>query len=82
MIAQDIIDSLKFEEGFSAHVYRDILGHASIGYGRCIEDGIGLGLLIANAHLGLPIPGDASGIADIVISLGTAAGVWGFANEA
>ena len=51
-------------------------------YRKLLVAVIGLGLLIANEHLGLPIPGDASGIADIVISLGTAAGVWGLSNEA
>ena len=51
MIAQDIIDSLKFEEGFSAHYYRDILGHASIGYGRCIADGVGLGITKNEAEI-------------------------------
>ena len=51
-------------------------------YRKLLVAVIGLGLLIANEHLGLPIPGDASVIAAIVISLGTAAGVWGFANQA
>ena len=35
---------LKEEEGFRSHVYKDHLGYATIGYGRCIEEGIGLGL--------------------------------------
>ena len=51
-------------------------------YRKLIVAVVGLGLLIANDYLGLPIPGDASGITDVVISLGTAAGVWGFSNEA
>ena len=49
-------------------------------YRKLIVAVIGLVLLIANDHLGLPIPGDATILADTVISLGTAVGVWGVSN--
>ena len=39
-----LADMLKKEEGFRSHVYSDHLGYKTIGYGRCIEEGIGLGL--------------------------------------
>ncbi len=35
---------LKKEEGFRSHVYQDHLGYSTIGYGRCIEEGVGLGV--------------------------------------
>ena len=39
-----LADMLKVEEGFRSHVYNDHLGYKTIGYGRCIESGVGLGI--------------------------------------
>jgi len=39
-----IVASLKQEEGYRPHVYRDHLGYATIGIGRCVEPGRGLGI--------------------------------------
>ena len=39
-----IVAELKIEEGFRSHGYRDSEGNLSLGYGRCIEPGVGLGL--------------------------------------
>lgn len=40
----ELADMLKHEEGFRSHVYEDHLGYKTIGYGRCIEENIGLGI--------------------------------------
>lgn len=40
----ELADMLKREEGFRSHAYEDHLGYATIGYGRCIEEDVGLGL--------------------------------------
>ena len=39
-----IIETLKSEEGFRSHAYRDSLGNLTIAHGRCIQDGVGLGV--------------------------------------
>lgn len=37
-----ILDSLKLEEGFRSYVYKDHLGHDTIGYGRLVTEGHGI----------------------------------------
>lgn len=32
-----VIDLLKSDEGFCAHVYKDTRGHLTVGYGRCLD---------------------------------------------
>jgi len=39
-----IVAELRIEEGFRSHGYRDSEGNLTIGHGRCIEPGVGLGL--------------------------------------
>jgi lysozyme len=40
----EIVEALEVQEGFRAHGYRDTLDNLTIGFGRCIEPGVGLGL--------------------------------------
>jgi len=35
---------LKRHEGVKTYAYRDHLGHITVGVGRCLEEGVGLGL--------------------------------------
>ena len=46
-----ILESLKSEEGFKAHAYQDHLGWITVGFGRCIHPGVGLGITKAEAEL-------------------------------
>lgn len=46
-----IVDSLKREEGFRAYVYADHLGYHTIGYGRCVQEGQGLGITEEEAEI-------------------------------
>ena len=39
-----IIEMLRLHEGVKTHVYSDHLGYETIGVGRCIKEGVGLGL--------------------------------------
>ena len=39
-----IVEVLKTEEGFRSHGYRDSENNLSLGYGRCIEPSVGLGI--------------------------------------
>jgi len=41
---QDLIEQLKRHEGVKTHAYKDHLGYITVGVGRCLEDGIGVGL--------------------------------------
>ena len=41
---QRLIDTLKRHEGVKYYVYKDHLGYETIGVGRCIKQGVGLGL--------------------------------------
>ena len=41
---QDLIEQLKRHEGVKTHAYKDHLGYVTVGVGRCLEDGIGVGL--------------------------------------
>lgn len=38
-VSQDGIDFIKRHEGFSATLYRDVAGYATIGYGHCLKHG-------------------------------------------
>ena len=49
-------------------------------YRKLIVAVVGLALLLANEHLGLNLPGTAEGITTMVVSAGTAFGVWGVSN--
>ena len=49
-IMADIQASLKREEGFRKFAYKDSLGLLTIGVGRCIEEGHGLGISEAEAE--------------------------------
>jgi len=40
MITQALINSIKEEEGFSSHVYKDTLGVLTIGFGTNLKEGI------------------------------------------
>jgi lysozyme len=44
VLFDEIVEALEVEEGFRAHAYRDTLDNLTIGYGRCIQQGVGLGL--------------------------------------
>ena len=39
-----LIETLKRHEGVKYYVYKDHLGYETIGVGRCIKRGVGLGL--------------------------------------
>ena len=41
---QDLIEQLKRHEGVKTHAYKDHLGYITVGVGRCLEEGIGVGL--------------------------------------
>jgi lysozyme len=45
-----IVASLRREEGFSSHAYKDHLGYVTVGVGRCIEEGVGIGLSLEEAE--------------------------------
>ena len=40
----EIVDALEVEEGYRAFGYRDSMENLTIGFGRCIQQGVGLGL--------------------------------------
>jgi len=44
ILFDEIVDVLEDEEGFRAHAYRDSLDNLTIGFGRCIQQGVGLGI--------------------------------------
>ena len=39
-----LIETLKRHEGVKYYVYKDHLGYETIGVGRCLKEGVGLGL--------------------------------------
>ncbi len=41
---QRLIETLKRHEGVKYYVYKDHLGYETIGVGRCLKEGVGLGL--------------------------------------
>ncbi len=41
---QRLIEQLKRHEGVKTHAYKDHLGYVTVGVGRCLEEGIGVGL--------------------------------------
>jgi lysozyme len=41
---QRLIETLKRHEGVKYYVYKDHLGYETIGVGRCLKQGVGLGL--------------------------------------
>lgn len=43
-MSKKLIEMLKRHEGSEKHAYQCPAGHATIGVGRCIESGVGLGL--------------------------------------
>jgi len=45
-----IVASLRREEGFRSHAYKDHLGYVTVGIGRCIEEGVGIGLSLEEAE--------------------------------
>ena len=45
-----IVASLRREEGFRSHAYKDHLGYVTVGIGRCIEEGVGSGLSLEEAE--------------------------------
>jgi len=45
----EVAKILEHEEGFRSHVYEDTLGFATIGIGRCIHGGVGVGLSYSEA---------------------------------
>ena len=47
---ENIIASLRREEGFRPHAYKDHLGYVTVGIGRCIEEGVGIGLSLEEAE--------------------------------
>jgi len=51
MKIQTIINTLKFEEGFSSHVYKDHRGFDTIGYGRLVDESKGGGITEVEAEL-------------------------------
>ena len=46
----EIVEALEVEESFRAYPYRDSMENLTIGFGRCIQQGIGLGLTRHEAH--------------------------------
>ena len=49
LLFDEIVEELKVEEGFRAHCYQDSTGNRTIGFGRCIEPGVGLGITESEA---------------------------------
>ena len=49
MLVEEVKDILKPEEGYRRYLYKDSRGYWSIGYGLCIEEGIGEGLTESDA---------------------------------
>lgn len=43
-MSSDLIRTLKRHEGVKKYVYKDHLGYETIGVGRCLVEGVGLGL--------------------------------------
>lgn len=43
-MSQELIKTLKRHEGVRRYVYKDHLGYETIGVGRCLVEGIGIGL--------------------------------------
>tara|TARA_R110002096_G_scaffold7862_1_gene33691 strand:- start:623 stop:1048 length:426 start_codon:yes stop_codon:yes gene_type:complete len=46
----NIVASLHREEGFRSHAYEDHLGYVTVGIGRCLEEGVGVGLSLEEAE--------------------------------
>lgn len=41
---EQLIEQLKRHEGVKTHAYKDHLGYVTVGVGRCLEEGVGVGL--------------------------------------
>ena len=44
VLFDEIVEALEVEESFRAYPYRDSMENLTIGFGRCIQQGVGLGL--------------------------------------
>ena len=49
MDIEKLKDELKDDEGYSRFVYKDTQGYLTIGYGLCVQEGVGEGMSAAQA---------------------------------